>query len=99
MLASGARRWDDGKRMSIAQADDDSQWLAVIGRALAFLCLSAADLRDKGFADQGALLEALGVPRRDAARMLGTSEESLRVMVTRARGGKEDRRAKKPKRK
>jgi hypothetical protein len=82
--------------MSVTDSDE-TQWLATIGRALAFLCLSAADLRDKGLAEQGALLEALGLSKKDAARLLGTSEDSLGVLLRRARaakGGK--RRPRKP---
>jgi len=35
--------------------DGNAQWLAVIGRALSFLCLAQADLRDKGVAASGHL--------------------------------------------
>jgi len=76
---------------------DETQWLATIGRALAFLCLSAADLRDKGLAEQGTLLEALGLSKSDAARLLGTSEDSLRVLLRRAGAAKRGRHSKKTK--
>jgi hypothetical protein len=57
--------------------------LSVIARALAFLCLSSADLRDKGLVPQGRLLEALGLSRKEAAELLNTSEASLRELLNR----------------
>jgi hypothetical protein len=63
---------------------DSNTWLAVIGRSLAFLCLSQADLKDKDLATQGRFLELLGMPRREAAALLGTSYASLTEMLSRA---------------
>ncbi len=74
--------------------DSGSAWLAVIGRSLAFLCLAQADLRDKDLATQGRFLETLGMSRKDAAALLGTSYASLTVMLSRAakkKGGKRGR--------
>ncbi len=65
--------------------DEEQAWLAVIGRALAFLCLAEADLRDKDLATQARFLESLGLSRRDAADLLGTTEASLRVLFSRAK--------------
>ena len=76
-------------------ADQQSDWVAVIGRSLAFLCLSEADLRDKDLAQQADLLQALGLSRADAARVLGTSADSLRVLQSRARSSKRKSRGKK----
>ena len=79
--------------------DDEQTWLAIIGRALAFLCLAEADLRDKDLATQARFLEGLGLSRRDAAGLLGTTEASLRVLFNRAKRQKGKRRgAKKTKR-
>jgi hypothetical protein len=69
-------------------ADQQTDWAAVIGRSLAFLCLAEADLRDKELTPQAALLQSLGLSRADAARILGTSAESLRVLQSRARSSK-----------
>jgi hypothetical protein len=69
-------------------------WLAVIGRSLAFLCLAQADLRDKDLATQGRFLETLGMSRKDAAALLGTSYASLTEMLSRTakkKGGKRGR--------
>jgi len=61
--------------------DTEREWLAVIGRSLAFLCLSQADLRDKGLAPQAQLLETLGLSRKEAARLLGTTDRSLTELI------------------
>jgi hypothetical protein len=67
-------------------ADDQTgEWLAVIGRALAFLCLSQADLRDKGLVPQARLLETLGLSRSEIARLLDTTDASLRELLSRER--------------
>jgi hypothetical protein len=42
-------------------------------------------MRSATLADQGRILERLGMPRKDAAALLGTTDESLRVMLTQAR--------------
>ena len=44
---------------------------------MAFLCLSEADLRDAELFPQAQFLEGLGLSRRDAAQMLGTTVNSL----------------------
>jgi hypothetical protein len=71
----------------------ESHWLAVIGRSCAYLCLHMADMKKKGLADQGSFLQSLGLSRSDAARIVGTTDESLRVLQQRqkskrGRGGK-----------
>ncbi len=65
--------------------NDERDWLAVIARALAFLCLSQADLRDKGLVPQAKLLETLGLTRQEAAKLLGTSADSLTELISRER--------------
>jgi len=87
--------------MTQDEKEETSTWLAVIGRSLAFLCLAHADLRDKDLATQGRFLETLGMSRRDAAALLGTSYASLTEMLsrtTRKKGGKRGRSKKKYKR-
>lgn len=74
--------------------ESGNAWLAVIGRSLAFLCLAQADLRDKDLATQGRFLETLGMSRKEAAALLGTSYASLTEMLSRAakkKGGKRGR--------
>ena len=61
--------------------EDEQLWLSVVGRSLAFLCLKEAGLRDENIATRAQFLEGLGLPRKDAAQLLGTSAESLRVLL------------------
>jgi len=74
-----------------SNSDETNEWLAVIGRSLAFLCLAHADLRDKELATQGKFLESLGLSRKEAAALLGTSYASLTELIRQAskkKGGK-----------
>lgn len=73
-----------------------ADWPSVVGRALAFLCLSQADLRDKKLSEQAQFLEALGLPRKEAAALLGTTAASISELIRQAKQGK--RRGKKKKR-
>lgn len=75
------------------QKNADSYWLRVIARSLAYLSLRAAKLQGKDLADQGSFLQKLGLTRRESAEMLGTSEESLRVLLSRAKRSRRGRRA------
>jgi DNA-directed RNA polymerase specialized sigma24 family protein len=67
------------------QIAEESQWLAVIGRSLAFLCLAQAELRHKDLAPQARFLQGLGLSIDDAAEMLGTTTGSLRVLLSRSK--------------
>ncbi|HEX9628551.1 MAG TPA: hypothetical protein VF961_00915 [Pyrinomonadaceae bacterium] len=77
------------------RANDDINWTAVIARCLAFLCLDKADLRTEKVSVQAQFLERLGLRREDAARILDTSAESLRVLAQREKSKKGHRRGKK----
>lgn len=56
-------------------------WDPFIGRALGYLCLHFTDLGKKTVIERADFLMALGLPRREAAAVLGTSDESLRVLA------------------
>lgn len=56
-------------------------WDPFIGKALAYLCLHFADLTSKTRLEQADFLMNLGLPRGEAAAVLGTTDESLRVMA------------------
>lgn len=58
-------------------------WTSVIGRALAYLALDRAGLTDETLLAQSEFLERFGITRREAARILGTSDDSLRVLAKR----------------
>jgi len=63
---------------------DEIRWLGVIGRATAFLALKAASLEDEELLVRAEFLGNLGLSRREAARVLGTTDDSLRVLQGRA---------------
>jgi hypothetical protein len=53
----------------------------VIGRSLAFLCLLNSEVKNRTVLEKAEFLSALGLPFADAAKMLGSTAESLRVMA------------------
>jgi len=57
------------------------QWLPVIAKSLAHLCLQYGDLKDKTLADRALFLEALGIERKEVAAMLGTTAASITEML------------------
>jgi hypothetical protein len=52
----------------------------VIGRSLAFLCLQNSEAKNGTVLEKAEFLTALGLPFGDAAKMLGSTAESLRVL-------------------
>lgn len=74
--------------------DTREDWLAVVARSLAFLCLSEAELRDKDLLPQAQFLQRLGLSRKEAATLLGSTADSLGVLERRARKAKKPARAK-----
>jgi hypothetical protein len=72
-------------------------WLAVIGRSLAYLCLHTVDMADEDLATKSNFLTSVGLPLRDAAVMLHSSEKSLAELRRRAKKKKGGGRAKKAK--
>ena len=72
----------------MANEVQQSEWLAVIARALAFLCLGQADLQKKNKSEQAQFLEGLGLSRRDVAEMLGTTPASITELIRQSKQGK-----------
>ena len=75
-------------------AEEETKWTAVIARSLSYLCLKQSGPQEN-LAEQALFLERLGLSRKDAATLLGSSAASLTVMVGRVakkkgggRGGK-----------
>jgi hypothetical protein len=63
---------------------NSTDWQAVAAKAQAFQALHLADLGDKSLAERARfLIEALGLSRADAAALLRSSDESLRVTFAR----------------
>ena len=69
-------------------------WTAIAGRSLAYLALDAAGLGEKDLGTKGKFLENLGLSRREAAAMLGTTAASLTELYRQKRGRKGERRVK-----
>lgn len=65
-------------------ASPSTDWAAVSARAQAYLCLHQAGLADASVIDRAKFLMALGLPRAEAAALLGSSDDSLRVNMARA---------------
>lgn len=70
---------------------EHTDWQAVIGKSLAFLCvqeLGRADSARVGTVLQKVqFLESLGVPLNDAATMMGSSPASIKELARRQRNG------------
>ena len=71
--------------MPRAREQEELDWTPVIGRALAFLCLHYADMRSAPLLDQAAFLARFGIPRSEAATLLGTTDESLSALARQRR--------------
>lgn len=71
-------------------------WTAVIARALGFLCVREAQMDGETLVDQAKFLERFGIPRPDAAEILGTTPKSLAEMERQQKGRKSKTSPKKP---
>lgn len=67
--------------------EEEAQWLSVIAKSLAVLAMHRSELGNSEMGVQAEFLEGLGLPRSDVAQMLGTSADSLRVMMSRKKKG------------
>ena len=76
----------------MAELNGQPEWLAVIGKSLAFLCLSKAMESEPGKYDtvlkKVKFLEGLGLPRGDAAEAAGSSAGSVGVLERRKKAGR-----------
>lgn len=59
----------------------ETDWSAVTARCLAYLCLQHSEVQDKGLFERATFLMNLGLPRSDAAVLLGSTDDSLRVTL------------------
>lgn len=75
----------------MAREAPEIDWTAVIARTLGFLCIHQAKLQDETFVKQADFLERFGIPRSEAAVILGSSEKSLYEMDRRSRAKKKTR--------
>ena len=81
--------------MKTAQPEE-YDWTPFVGRALAFLCLHFASPSGATVLDRANFLMGLGLPRREAAVVLGSSDESLQKLAKRAAGKAPPRRGRGP---
>lgn len=63
-------------------ADEDFDWQPFVGRCLAYLCLDRADLASSTVLERAEFLMRLGLPRKEAAVIVGSSDDSLRVLAS-----------------
>jgi hypothetical protein len=67
---------------------DESPWIAVIGKALALLCMKQ-ELGEAPSREKAIFLNNLGVPSDEIAAMLGTTINSIGNMIrTKTKGRK-----------
>ncbi len=73
-----------GKKLMANKEPADTPWLAVIGKALAYLCLSKAieqqpNKYKRNLPAKVKFLQGLGLSQNDAAEAAGSTAESVRV--------------------
>jgi DNA-binding protein HU-beta len=64
----------------MARETQETDWTAVIARTLAFLSIHQADLQKETLVKQADFLERFGIPRSEAAVIVGSSDRSLKEM-------------------
>jgi len=62
---------------------NSTDWSAVAAKAQAFQALHLAGLTEKKVTDKARFLMVLGLTRADAAALLGSSDDSLRILFAR----------------
>jgi hypothetical protein len=62
-------------------AHEEFDWQPFIGRALAYLAVDAADMGSSTTLERAEFLMKFGLPRKEAALVVGSSDESLRVLA------------------
>jgi hypothetical protein len=63
---------------------NETNWSAVTARAQAYLAMHAAGFSDKQLADKAKFLMTLGLTRAEAAVLLGTTDDSMRHVLSNA---------------
>lgn len=67
----------------MADGQSEAPWGAVIARSLAYQAMHLAGLGESKMVEKAQFLMSLGLPREDAAALLGSSDNSLRVQLSR----------------
>ena len=68
----------------LAPKYDEAYWLSVIAKALSAIALRGVELHGADVATKGKFLMSLGLDRNDAAAIIQSSAESLRVSMAKA---------------
>jgi hypothetical protein len=75
----------------VAEDSNEALWLSVIGKALAYLCVQHVSQNDPervgSLLDKVKFLEGIGVPKGDAALILGSSSASVATLQSRKKKG------------
>jgi len=70
--------------------ESGTDWNEVIAKASAYLDVNSAGLKDKKVTEKATFLMGMGLGRKDAAAVLGSTDDSLRVNMgklgTKAKG-------------
>ncbi len=61
------------------ETEPATDWTEVIAKALAYLVVTSPDQKAKKVTEKATFLMGLGLARKDAAAVLGSTDESLRV--------------------
>jgi hypothetical protein len=69
-------------------SEKEVNWNAVIGRSLAYLSLKNSDLKEATLVDQAEFLRGLGLPVKECAAILGSSEASINQLRYKKRKSK-----------
>ena len=63
-------------------------WLAVIGRALGYLCIQNSSLKDKNLAQKALFLDSIGISKQEIAAMLDSTAASITELIRQSRSSK-----------
>lgn len=61
-------------------SETDSKHLAIIAKALSYLCITSTELKDASVGDKAKFLHNIGFLDKEIALLLNTTENSLRVL-------------------
>lgn len=70
---------------SMANEKEASDWVAVAAKSLAYQSMHLAGLGEASMVQKAQFLMVLGLSRSDAAGLIGSNDESLRVQLNRAK--------------
>jgi hypothetical protein len=93
LFAFNGSNFSPSKRRGMTESDQN--WLPVIARALAYLCMRSEERKGAGIQENAEFLENLGLSRADAAAMLGTTSASITELHRRVRKNKRGKRGQK----